>query len=356
MGSAAVWSQPNAPFLLPKKARFLSKSQSLGVSYLLSPQLSYSQKLTTLPVNPHDEKSRGWGLFIKESLPAVLANDVVGEVTAVSSGVTDFKPGDHVLSQANMMAGAHKGGLQECCILETRYSCCVPSNITDDEAATFPVNTLARFTALFHKTGLGMPPPFRPESKSFDYKAQNLLIIGGGSNCGKFGVQFAKMVGIGRVIVVASKKNEEQLKALGATHIIDRHAGDVVAQIRAITGDDVLYAYDAVNWATDITPGVAALSDSKKGKLAFLLPGQVDPAKVGPKGAGYDVEHVVDESFVHPEVMVDFWKEMPGWTEKGELRPLGYEVVEGLDAENINGAYDNYRDGKVQGKVHDHPQ
>jgi hypothetical protein len=46
---------------------------------------------------------------------------------------------------------------------------------------------------------------------------------------------------------------------------------------------------------------------------------------------------------------------MEGWLKDGVITPGSFEVYEGLDADKINAVYDNYRDGKAQGKVHIRP-
>lgn len=308
-------------------------------------------------MNPHDEKGIRYGLFIKDHLPAVLANDVVGKVTSVGSGVSGFEPGDRVMSQGNTPAGANGGGLQEYCIFLARYSCKVPPRISDDEAATLPVNFLAPFVALFDKAGFGFPPPFSTESSSFDYRSVTLLIIGGGSNCGKFAIQLAKMVGIGRIIVVASKSSENELVSMGATHVVDRHGSQdaVLAEIYKLTGDDLIYAYDTINTGTALTFGARALSTSKKGILVKQTAGEVDASQLQDKKAGYEVKMFSALSPWFPDLAEKVWKALPGWLEDGRVKPLSYEVIHGLDAARVNEVYDNYRDGKPQRKVHVHP-
>ena len=41
--------------------------------------------------------------------------------------------------------------------------------------------------------------------------------------------------------------------------------------------------------------------------------------------------------------------------ESGKTIPLSFQIVEGLDAENMNQQLDKYRDGKAIQKLHVHP-
>ena len=80
------------------------------------------------------------------------------------------------------------------------------------------------------------------------------------------------------------------MKSYGATHVLDRHGSpeEVTKRIRDLVGDDLLYAFDAINPpATQFIP-INSLSSTKKGKLARLLPtGPVDETHVQAKKEGY---------------------------------------------------------------------
>lgn len=204
--------------------------------------------------------------------------------------------------------------------------------------------------------GVGIPGPWTEAAKSFDYKNTTLLILGGGSNCGKFAVQLAKLAGIGQIVVVGGP--EQELKGYGATHIVDRHGSEevVLEKIRKfIPGDDLIYAFDAVNPPATQTLGLNALSSSKKGKLARLLPlGPVDESKVLGKKAGFEVINVYGSSQARPDVSYAFWERAAGYLESGSIKPLEFVGKNGLTAENANSVLDDYKDGKKVVKTHIH--
>jgi NADPH2:quinone reductase len=257
------------------------------------------------------------------------------------------------------MAHTDTAGLQQYALLSADLSAQVPSNLTDDQAATIPVNALAPFIALFHQTGLNFPPPGSKEGANFGFAEKTLLIVGGGANCGKFGIQFAKMVGFGKIVVIAGKGGEEELKGYGATHVVDRRLSNEEikkAVMEIVGGNKVKYVYDALNF--DHTLAVSLLSDEEKGVVAVLLPTKVlDEEKIGRKEKGYEVMRVFGASHAQPEFFAElFWKNMPGWIERHEVKPLGFKVVEGgLNADAVNEVLNDYRDGKNPGKWHVHP-
>jgi len=100
-------------------------------------------RVTVAGLNPHDQKGRDSGLFIKDSLPAILGADVVGVVTTLGDGASRFKSGDRVFGQASTAPGSVSKALQEYAVLDEDFAAGVPEGISEDEVATLPTNLLA---------------------------------------------------------------------------------------------------------------------------------------------------------------------------------------------------------------------
>jgi NADPH2:quinone reductase len=269
-------------------------------------------------------------------------------VTEVGSEVTKFKVGDFAFTYAKLFEPGHlQKGLQEYSIADEEYTAHIPEGFTDHNVATLPVNISASVVALFdNKSGLGIPAPWTEEAKTFDYAGTSVLIIGGGSNCGRFGVQLAKIVGIGKIVALGG--SEEELKNWGATHVLDRHGSPaaVQARIRDVVGDELIYCYDAVNPPETQYVGINALSTTKKGKVSRLLPhGPVETTNVTKKEGDYEVKDVHGEPHYEP-ICKGFWQNVEQYLIDGKIVPLKYETVEGLDVEKVNEVLDRYRDGK----------
>ncbi|KIA75684.1 alcohol dehydrogenase [Aspergillus ustus] len=323
-------------------------------------------KVRVAGLNYHDAKSRSYGLLILRDLspvtndgiagvdlPFIPTNDVVGTVSELGPGVTELSIGDRIVYHPSFAPGSTQNGLQEYALADLAFLAKIPDSITDDEAATLPSNILAPLVALF--ITLQIPAPWSPAAASFDYTNTKLLIIGGGSNCGLFGVQLAKLANIGTIVVVGG--DEAQVRSFGATHIIDRHLGyeTVLEEIQKIVGDDLVYAYDAVTPPEGQLLALNALSSSKKGALARLLPlGPVDESKVVGKKAGFEVRDVFGSSHWHPELARGFWERLPGFLLDGRIRPLGFVAEHGLRAEVVNEVFDRYDSGGRVVKTHIH--
>jgi len=68
------------------------------------------------------------------------------------------------------------------------------------------------------------------------------------------------------------------------------------------------------------------------------------------KKLGYEDRTVNGASSLHPEFSELFWKTFVGWVESGKVEVLKYEVIEGLDAEKVNGALNAMKDGTAKVK------
>jgi NADPH2:quinone reductase len=211
--------------------------------------------------------------------------------------------------------------------------------LTFQSQATFPTNVSAAFVALFDV--LDLPAPWQDDEP----RPSSLLIVGGGSNCGKFAVQLAKLAKIQNIIVVGG--DEPLLRKLGATHVIDRHLSEdaVVAKVHELAGNDLSYALDAVNMPEGLGLALRALSDRRPGKVARLLPvGKVEDAR------GHELLNVLGLFLYRKPECVAMWERLTDLVAAGAICPTSFSMLEGLEADSVNAALDGYRDGTNRNK------
>ena len=163
-------------------------------------------KVRAASVNPLDwrlMKGRPYSLRILFGLgkPTIArpGRDVAGQVEAVGTNVTQFKPGDEVF-------GACRGAFAEYACASESALATKPNNVTFEQAASAPV---AAFTAL---QGLRDKGQIRP--------GQKVLINGAAGGVGTFAVQIAKSFGAD-VTGVCSARNVEMVRSIGADQVID---------------------------------------------------------------------------------------------------------------------------------------
>lgn len=141
------------------------------------------------------------GLFKpKNRIPGA---DVAGRVEAVGKHVTQFKVGDEIYGD---LAASGCGSFAEYVSVPEKALALKPVNLTFEEAAAFP---MAAVTAL-----QGLRDAGKIQS------GHKVLIQGASGGVGSFAVQIAKSFGAD-VTAVCSTRNVEQVRLLGADHVID---------------------------------------------------------------------------------------------------------------------------------------
>jgi NADPH:quinone reductase-like Zn-dependent oxidoreductase len=159
-------------------------------------------------VNPLDWKMRkGRMRWMKPArFPLILGYDVAGEVEAIGAEVTHFEPGDAVHAYT-----AQGGGYAEYALVREEEAAPKPASLSFEEAAAVPVAALTALQALRDKGELA--------------PGERLLVNGGAGGVGLFAVQIGKALGA-RVVAVASGRNQEFLREIGADRGIDYEQED----------------------------------------------------------------------------------------------------------------------------------
>jgi NADPH:quinone reductase-like Zn-dependent oxidoreductase len=159
---------------------------------------------------------RGKPLFSRATLGLlrpkhkILGVDVAGQVEAVGSGVTQFKPGDEVY--ANLLDHGY-GGFAEYVSVPVNAMALRPATLSFEEAAAVPMAAVTALQGLRHH---GEPQP-----------TQQVLINGATGGVGTFAVQIAKSYGT-EVTAVTSTRNIGLVRSLGADHVVDYTTTDFV--------------------------------------------------------------------------------------------------------------------------------
>ena len=207
--------------------------------------------------------------------------------------------------------------------------------------------------SIFSSAGFDLPLFETPEAEGFDYASQKVVVIGGGSNTGKLSIQLLRLAGVGTIIAIASPSNEELLRSFGATHVIARQdsASSIEEQVRAITGDELLYVYDTFSY-DDLSLGASLLSNTQKGIFVHNGTGEIPDSVLEQKRGGMDDKRILGFSHFIPEFGRTLWNKMPTWLATGQIKPLAYKTIEGLDADKVNMALDRYAAGRSAKRYH----
>jgi NADPH:quinone reductase len=174
--------------------------------------------------------------------PVTIGTDLAGVVERVGSGVTRYRPGDEVFG-FRPSAGQREGCWTELTLLheDHEFLAAKPGRLDFDQAGAA---SLAAVTALAALDPLELS------------EGDAVLVIGGSGGVGSFAVQLAAGRGA-EVIVPGLAEDEDYLRDLGATKVIDR-GGDVVAGTREGHADGVDALVDMVTRAPEDFDSLAA--------------------------------------------------------------------------------------------------
>jgi NADPH:quinone reductase-like Zn-dependent oxidoreductase len=153
----------------------------------------------------------------------VLGYEFAGEVEAVGTGATKFKPGDRVYGCA------FRSYAEYITVAETGAVAPIPRDLTFTDAVSMPFGLT---TAMYFLNGGKVRA------------GQSLLIIGASGCVGAYTIQLAKHMGM-VVTAVTSGRNAELVTALGADRVIDYTSEDYM---RSGSYDAVMDAVGATSF------------------------------------------------------------------------------------------------------------
>ena len=218
-----------------------------------------------------------WGMRGKPlaiPLPHISGTDAAGEVTAVGSDVKNIKVGDRVVSHGNMSCRVCKactdgreydckkrsiwgfetgplwGGYCEFTHLPEVNVVKLPDNVSYDDAAAASMTLLTSWHMLVGRAKI--------------VPGQLVLIMGGSSGIGTYGIQIAKLFGC-TVISTASPEKLNKLLELGSDYAVNHRDDDWHKQVRSIAkkipkplgdvpGIDVIFEHiGGTHWNKELT-------------------------------------------------------------------------------------------------------
>lgn len=188
-----------------------------------------------------------WGMRgtpVPVPLPHISGSDAAGDVIAVGEDVKNIKVGDKVVSHSNMscrvckactdgrefdcvnriiwgfQTGPTWGAFSEITHLPEVNVSKIPEGVSYDEAAAASMTLLTSWHMLVGRAKI------KP--------GQTVLIMGGGSGVGSFGIQIAKLYNCD-VIATASPDKLDKCLDLGADYAVDHRKEDWYKEVRAIS-------------------------------------------------------------------------------------------------------------------------
>ncbi|KUJ21629.1 oxidoreductase [Mollisia scopiformis] len=312
-------------------------------------------KTAAVAINPADIICQKLGIIIPH-YPAILGCDAAGTIIALGSSIPpSFKIGDRVLGNARpdkplLPSGIYKySAFQQYVVLKLPLIAKIPESATFEDAVVLPLGLLASSACLFHSSTLGLAmPPREQESGSGSGRGEVLLVWGASSSVGCCGVQLAIAAGY-EVFGVASARNHQMVRSVGASKVFDQADKDLVEQVvDALKGKQCVGAFDAISKPETLGPLCDILDGAGGRKLvAAIAPGAEGHAKKGvtirTNFGARDFEETVG-----PKIFGGFLERA---LEEGSFRYLPVAEVVGRGLEDIQKACDILAQGVSAKKV-----
>lgn len=154
---------------------------------------------------------------IKVPLPVVIGLDMAGEIVAVGGDVEGWKAGDRVLvnplnRDKGLMGEMLDGGMAQYCAVSAAQLIALPDAVSFDDASALPVayGTAHRMLITHNTVKAG----------------DRVLILGASGGVGTASLLLAKQLGAEVIACAGSEEKLEQLKALGADHVVNYRTTD----------------------------------------------------------------------------------------------------------------------------------
>lgn len=162
-------------------------------------------KVRAAGLNPVDFKTRKGAVRLVQRyrMPAVMGNELAGQVIASGPDVQRFRVGDNVFAR---VAKGSMGAFAEFAVVEEMHAAAMPMALDFTHAAAIPLAGLTALQALrdeLHVT-----------------EGQHIFISGGAGGVGTFAIQIARHLGA-RVATMASPRGDALVRELGADTVVD---------------------------------------------------------------------------------------------------------------------------------------
>ncbi|EPG75067.1 alcohol dehydrogenase, catalytic domain, GroES-like family [Leptospira fainei serovar Hurstbridge str. BUT 6] len=276
-------------------------------------------KIIASGVNPSDWKIRE-GRFqsrMPNTLPIIPGWEFSGIVIGRGYSARKFEIGEEVFSFCRR-PWIQMGSYAELICLPETYLAGKPHSLTHEEAAGVPLAGMTAFQCLF---------------QAADCSANDLvLILGASGGVGSFAIQLAKNTGA-KVVAVASGRNEQYLRSLGADEFIDYSTGDVRSAFIEAFPDGADLVLDFVGGET-FTQGLACVKPG--GNIISIIVNDF------PSNGNFQTSYV----FVEPNSKQ--LSELARWADLGRLK---VHISEIFSLENARLAQERISQLHTRGKI-----
>jgi NADPH:quinone reductase-like Zn-dependent oxidoreductase len=186
------------------------------------------------------------------AFPFVIGRDLVGEVAETGAGVDDFAPGQRVWCNS-LGHGGRQGPFSELAVADSERLYPLPDQSDPIEAVALFHLAATAYLAIRRANGVG--------------PGDTVFVGGGAGAVGYCLVQFASTMGARVIASMHGHKDEEWVRAHGATEVVDYRSPEVGNQLRALAPQGVSLYCDT-SGRQDLELATSALAE--RGHIVVL--------------------------------------------------------------------------------------
>ena len=303
--------------------------------------------------------------------PMVLGHEAAGVVEAVGSDVTYVKPGDHVITCLSVFCGHCEecltGHMSLCASPETRRGPQDEPRLSIDSHEVNQFANLSSFAEqmLIHEhalvkiredmpldraalIGCGVTTGVGSVFHTAGVEPGSSVAVVGCGGVGLSAINGAALAGAGQIIAVDMVDSKlEMAKEFGATNVVNGSDGNVVDQVRELTGGGVHYAFEAIGLKATAEQCFSMIRPGGTATIIGMIPVGV---KIELMGSAFLQEKKIQGSMMGSN---RFRVDMPRFVDfylAGKLH-LDQMVSKRIGLEDINEAFVDMKSGEVARSV-----
>ncbi|MCB9497577.1 MAG: zinc-binding dehydrogenase [Fibrobacteria bacterium] len=261
--------------------------------------------------------------------------DVAGTIDALGKGVKGHKEGDRVVCHGYRFRSW--GGFAEYSLQPANGLVALPKNVAMIDAAATPCAGWTAWRALVDRLRIE--------------KGQSIVVAGGAGGVGSFALQICRLFELDPIVATCSAANEEHVRAMGATHVLDYRDPDLAAKVRELTsGAGVRKGLDGGAGNSDIQ---VADSLGFEGEMVLLsrLARSSSYQEPFSRALGIFQISLGDAHGAGPKAMSDLVAAGTKFTELLRDRVVTVPLNRVVDLEGVPAVLEELRERKVWGKA-----